>query len=215
MLQAMATLHPLESQQGGLPSYNEALAQDDSALDDEEILLSPDSRWRRRRLEKVASCSDLIDLGGRQEKRMCVPSESSYQQSIPQPCERVAQSSLSPTCTLLDTPVQLGSSITSVDDIRNPPLLPPRPETLQTIETEPIRTTSCPPPKIVEPGPTGAAQELSAVTNASEGHTGVPRGRQQEVLSEPTELEVDNPSRSDAEERRRRRRAWQDLAFGI
>lgn len=154
----MATLHTLESQQGGLPSYNDALAQDNSALDDEEILLSPDSRWRRRRLEKVASCSDLIDLGCQQERRMCVPSESSYQQSIPQCYEPVAQSSLSPTYSLLDTPVQLSSCITSVDDIWNPPLLPPRPETLQTIGTEPIRTTSCPPPEIVEPGSTGAPQ---------------------------------------------------------
>lgn len=210
----MATLQPLESQHGGLPSYNDAVAKDSGVLDDGELLLSPDSRWRRRRLEKVASCSDLIDLGDQQEKIVCVPSEPSYQQISPQSFEPVAQSRLSPTYNPLDTPVQFGSSITSVADIWNPPPLPPIPDTVRAIGTEPARTISCPPPEIVVPGSNGAAQELSAATETSPRHT-IPRPRLQEIWTDPAGVQVNNSARSDAEERRRRRRAWQELAFGI
>lgn len=202
LLHAMTTLHALECQQSSLPSYSEAVAQDDGG-----VLLSPDSRWRRRRLTKSVSCGDLIDLSDEQESgRAGVKVEEEEVLPPSRSAENLPQHSET-TSSLLDTPViQLGPTITSVSDIWNPP-----PSFVEEAAQETKRKCflSDSQQKIAVQEPIARIHELPPTPEAS---------YENDVAVHPPEIAALKPiasERSTAEEQRRRRRAKQQIAFGL
>lgn len=206
LLHVMNTLHTLEAQSPPLPSYNEAIEQSGDAVQmDDGSLISPDARWRRRRSEKEKSCEDLIDL--REE-------EKDTHEQVPQQdtlsVSKIPVVSSTPTGSLLDAPLRLESSITSVSDIWNPPAPAITPAMPQISITElPCVTPRDPPVVVAQNSSAVEAQELPALSFPTSTITEIKVPEVSRI-----ELRRDDSVRSTAEEERWRRRARQHIAFG-
>jgi len=196
LLYVMSTLHTLENQSTTLPSYDEAVRSED-----DDIIMSPDARWRRRRSEKKNDV-DLIDLREQPDEFSEHDNQrESFDSFKPAP-------DLNTLNSLIDAPIQLGSSITSVSDIFNPPATVLNPVTqVSSIELS----------KEI-PGQSPTTSFWSSQTTLSELSASSPNTSTFKKVELTNELEVpihrESSARSAAEEERRRRRARQQLFFG-